>query len=241
MIFSVYVPVSRAHEEEKKGEKPHHHHPHSHEDRYPPHQHEGPKGLTPEKAAWFIKKWESPKRDKWQLPDKIIEELGIKQGQIIADIGSGGGYFTVRFSKVVGEKGKVYAVDVEKLYLEHIYKRIKEENISNMELVHAELNNPLLPKEFVDLIFLCNAWHHVKGRDGYIWKIYQALKPEGKMVVIEFRYQQPEIKLVNLDHRIPRNQTLKLAQEGGFKLHGEYFFLPRQYFLIFKKVLFPQN
>jgi precorrin-6B methylase 2 len=232
LVFSgFYATASVAHEgKDTKDGTDHHHHPHKHKE---------PKELTPEKAAFFLKKWESPKRDKWQMPDKIVEELGIKPGWNIADIGSGGGYFTVRFSRAVGTEGKVYAVDVEKLYLEYMAKRIEEKNISNVELVHAKYDDPLLARNSLDMIFICNAWHHIKSREGYIWKLYRALKPDGRLVVVEFRYQQPQIKRVNLDHRIPRNQTLKLAREGGFKLHGEYFFLPRQYLLILKKVLFP--
>ena len=238
VLATTCVGVSRA-DEEKKEEKPHHHHPHEHPDDYIPHTHPEEKKLTPEKAALLIKKWESPKRMKWQMPDRIVDELGIKPGQTVADLGSGGGIFTVRFSKAVGEKGLVYAVDVEELYLKHVEKRIKDGKLTNVELIHAQYDDPLLSKNSLDIIFLCDSWHHIKGRDGYIWRLYQALKPGGRLVVIEFRYQQPEIKLVDLEHRIPRSQTLKLAQEGGFKLHGEYFFLPRQYFLIFKKVIFP--
>lgn len=235
----LYAPVSGAHEEKSadalpsgaQEQKEHHH----------PHKHPKEKKLTPEKAAFFLKKWESSKRKKWQRPGEIVEELGLKPGQIVADIGSGGGIFTVLFSRTVGKTGKVYAVDVEKLYLDYIEKRIEKENLSNIELVLAKYDDPLIPENSVDMIFICDAWHHIKNRDGYIWKLYRALKPEGRLVVVEFRYQQPQLKLVNLDHRVPRSETLKLTQEGGFKLHGEYFFLPRQYFLIFKKVLFPQD
>ena len=205
------------------------------------HKHREYGKLTQEQADTLVSKWEGPGRDKWQLPESIIEELGIKPGQTVADIGSGGGYFTVRLSKEVGDNGKVYAVDVEKKFLDSIAERLKEENLSNVELIHAKLDDPQLAEESVDMIFICNVWHHVAGREAYIWKLYSALKPNGKMVVIDFRYQQPQLKPVNIDHRIPRSQTLKLAREGGFKLHGEYLFLPRQYFLVFKKVIFPKK
>jgi len=197
--------------------------------------------LSPKQAEWFIKKWESPKRAPWQLPEEIVEELGLKPGQVVADIGSGGGYFAVRMAREVGAEGKVYAVDVEKKFLDSIGKRIAEEKITNVELIHSKLDDPLLPKNSLDVIFICDTWHHIGGRESYIWKLYKALKPDGRMAVIDFRYQQPLVKILTLEHRIPRSETLKVAQENGFKLHAEYFFLPRQYFLIFKKVLFPKD
>jgi len=194
--------------------------------------------IPPKKLSFMIKKFEDKKRHTWQMPEQIVQTLGVKSGYTVADIGAGTGYFTGYFAKAAGAGGRVYAVDVDPGFIDFLNKRAAKDGWKNVTVQKAPYDNPELPDKSCDIIFFSDSWHHLSNRPQYIGKLYKALKKNGRLVIVDYRYFQ----LPNtppLDHRIPRAQVVKVVRENGFKLHGEFFFLPRQYFLIFKKVILP--
>jgi len=111
--------------------------------------------------------YEGFNRDEWQYPAQVVDSLGIRQGDHIADLGSGSGYFTFSLAKAVGPTGKVYAVDVDSKMNEYLAKRVKKEGYGNIEIILAKYDDPLLPESGVDLIFICNTYHHLENRVSY--------------------------------------------------------------------------
>ena len=104
-------------------------------------------------------------RDSWQQPDKVIAALDLHPGEIVADLGSGGGYFTFKLARAVAPSGKIYAVDIDKDMIELIDKRLKEQQSGNdVETILATATDPLLPQTGVDLIFTVNSYHHIADR-----------------------------------------------------------------------------
>jgi len=197
------------------------------------------KPISPKKLKYLIKVFESDERINWQMPKEIIETLWVKEGYTVADIGAGSGYFTQFFTKSVGKSGKVYATDVDQGFIDFLNKRVKNEEWKNVSVQKTPYGDPELPPKSCDIIFFSDTWHHLSNRPQYLGKLYKALKDDGRLVIVDFRYYQLP-RTPPLDHRIPRKQVVKVVRENGFKLHGEFFFLPRQYFLVFKKVILPQ-
>jgi ubiquinone/menaquinone biosynthesis C-methylase UbiE len=180
----------------------------------------------------YIKRMEDTERVGWQMPEKVVDYLAIKNGDIVADIGAGSGYFTVLFSKRVGDSGKIFAVDIEKGMIEYLEKRAKREGFNNIDFILAKPDDPLLEKSSVDLIFICDTYHHIEKRDNYLKNLRGVLKKDGRLVIVDFHAVDtpvgPPLKM-----RMPKEKTLKEILSAGFKLEAEYFFLPYQYFLIF--------
>ena len=182
----------------------------------------------------YIQRMESPDRVEWQKPEKVVDYLSINKGDTVADIGAGSGYFTVLFSKRVGDNGKVYAVDIEKGMIEYIEKRAQKEGLNNMNYVLAKPDDPLLPKSSVDLIFICDTYHHIEKRGNYLKILKDVLKKDGRLVIVDFHTVKTPVG-PPLGMRIPKEKTVKEILSAGFKAEAEYFFLPYQYFLIFSK------
>lgn len=177
---------------------------------------------------------EDPGRSEWQKPDKVVDSLRIRNGDTVADIGAGTGYFTVLFSKKVGEDGKVYAVDVEKAMLDYIKARAEKEGLRNIVEVLSKPGDPLLPKSSVDLIFICYTYFNLKSNGNYLKLLKDVLKEGGRLAVIEERLTSERDK-PPLHKRTAKETVLKDARNAGFKLDAEFFFLPYQYFLVFSK------
>jgi ubiquinone/menaquinone biosynthesis C-methylase UbiE len=182
----------------------------------------------------YIQRLERPERAEWQKPEKVVDYLALKNGHTVADIGAGSGYFTVIFSKRVGEDGKVYAVDIEKGMIDYIEKRAKNEEIHNIKGIISESNNPLLSKSSVDLIFICDTYHHIEKRDNYLNILKEVLKKDGRLTIIDFHAVKTPVG-PPMEIRISREKMLKEVLAAGFKLEAEYYFLPYQYFLIFAR------
>jgi arsenite methyltransferase len=138
--------------------------------------------MNEKKAMRFNKRAAQPK----YKADQILETLALKPGQIIADIGSGGGYFTYKFAKTVGEKGQVYAVDTNHEFLEFIKKQASEQGLKNIVTMLTSTEYPDLPKHTFDYIFLRNVTHHLSDRIKYFQKLKEILKPSGKLIIIEY-------------------------------------------------------
>jgi predicted methyltransferase len=177
--------------------------------------------------------WDSPERNAWQHPETVIRMLGLTRGDVVADLGSGTGYFTRLLSSVVGPEGLVYAVDVEQAMLDYLLDRDDILFPGNIVKVLADPDDPKLPERKLDLIFTSNTWHHIEDRSLYIQRLERALKPYGRLAVIDWREGElPEGPPPG--HKVSREAVVRELQEGGWTLTSESVALPYQYFLIFE-------
>lgn len=172
-------------------------------------------------------------RDEWQKPDEVIRFLGIRPGNHVADLGSGGGYFTFRLAKAVRPTGKVYAVDIDKGLNESLARRAKQESYANIEVVLAKADDPLLPKSGVDLIFTSNTYHHLEDRVNYFAKVKNYLRPNGRVAIIEFSGKGWIESIPG--HHTPKEVIQSEMKAAGYTLQNDFDFLPKQHFLIFSK------
>ena len=175
------------------------------------------------------KEAESPKNKSLE----IIKNIDIKEGDIIADLGSGGGYYTFEFSNKVGETGKVYSIDTNQKSLEYIESNANKRDIDNIKIVNAS-ENELFLQEKVDIIFLRNVFHHLPQQNQYFKNIGQFLKKDGKVVIIE--HKKKGFSFVSIfGHNTPEEVIIDTMDNAGFILYKKYDFLPSQSFTIFKK------
>jgi arsenite methyltransferase len=193
-------------------------------------QHRGPSDIKE-----YIESLERPERDQYQKPSQVVEALGLKRGMAVADLGAGSGYFTRRFAEAVTENGKVYAVDVEEEMLTYNRESLEHMHIPyTAEFILARPDNPKLPTEAVDLIFLCNVYHHLDDRAAYFSNIKSALKPGGRVAIVDFYHDERSGEVgFPKKHLVPRERVLDEMTKGGYRLVKEHSFLPRQYFLEF--------
>ena len=161
----------------------------------------------------------------------MISSLGIASGDEIADLGSGSGYFTVRFAEVVVPTGKVYAVDVDAGMNEYAAARAQEEGHRNVETILADYEDPLLPESGVDLIFTCNTYHHIEDRASYFANARRYLRPYGRVAIIDYNGKGWVERL--LGHWVSRETITREMTQAGYRLHGKFDFLERQHFLVF--------
>jgi predicted methyltransferase len=178
----------------------------------------------------YAKSFDDPARDKWQMPERVLEVLELTPDMSVADIGAGTGYFTVRIAKVV-PRGTVYAVDLEQPMLDHIRNRATAEKLPNVSPVLATSASPNLPKP-VDLVIIVDTYHHLPSRPAYFRGLTKSLMPDGRVVIIDFRKDSPEGPPV--EFRFDADQIIREMTEAGYRLDARHDFLPRQHFLVFR-------
>jgi arsenite methyltransferase len=183
----------------------------------------------------YLDRLDRPERDQDQKPAQVVEALELKPGMSVADLGSGSGYFTRRFVEAVTETGKVYAIDVEPEALKYV-----EESLVHMhrpytaEFILARPDNPKLPAESVDLIFVCNTYHHLEDRTTYVRNVKSALKAGGRIAIVDFYHDARSGELgFPKKHLVPRETVIEEFNAAGYKLLKEHTFLPKQYFIEF--------
>jgi len=170
-------------------------------------------------------------RDQWQQPEKVIAALQIRRGEKIADLGAGGGYFTFKLAAAAGPTGKVYAVDIDREMVELINKQAQKDSVKNVEMILAKIDDPLLPKDGVDLIFTSNTYHHFDDRIAYFSKLQKYLAPSGRLAIIDFDRRAWFEGL--LRHYTPSEFIKREMEQSGYSLQQELNFLDRQSFQIF--------
>jgi arsenite methyltransferase len=170
-------------------------------------------------------------RDQWQQPEKVIGALQIRPGEKIADLGAGGGYFTFKLAAAAGPTGKVYAVDVDHEMVELINNQAQKDSVKNVETILAKIDDPLLPKDGVDLIFTSNTYHHFDDRIAYFSKLRKYLTPSGRLAIIDFDRRAWFEGL--LRHYTPSEFIKREMEQSGYSLQQELNFLDRQSFQIF--------
>ena len=181
----------------------------------------------------YIAHLDAPMREAYQKPEEVIKALNIKQGEVIADIGAGSGYFTARLARPVGEKGRVYAVDINPDLIVHLNRRIRDLNLRNVVTVLCAPDDPLLADASVDRFFICDTWHHIGGHAKYLALLKRMLKPGGQVIMIDFKKAKTPVG-PPMEMRIDRDDLVREMEANGFQLAAEHTFLEYQYFLVFK-------
>lgn len=180
----------------------------------------------------YIGALEDPKRDAYQKPQEVMVALDLKPGKVIADIGAGSGYFTFRLAHHVGDRGKVYAVDVSPDMIRHINRRIRELKAANVVSILADPDDPLLPDASVDCFFFSDSWHHIENQTKYLSLMKKMLRPGGEIIMIDFHKKALPVG-PPMEMKIAREDLIKQMESNGFRLTKEHTFLPYQYFLAF--------
>lgn len=181
------------------------------------------------------------KRDAWQRPAEVMDAMGATAGSLVADIGAGGGYFAFRLAERVGPQGKVFAVDLDKLTLEKLHDRAEKEGLKQVETIVGTDDDPHLPESALDAILVVNAYHEMRRYDAMLRAMFRALKPGGKLVIIE----QPSKPGSDREeyfrkHELPEEIVREDALRNGFRFlskPGDIITADKSpwYFLIFEK------
>ena len=180
----------------------------------------------------YIAFLDDPARDEYQKPHEVIAALGLREGETIADIGAGSGYFTLRFAHHVGDSGRIYAVDVSPDMIRHVNRNIRNLKVNNVITVLSDNDDPLLADGSIDRFFICDTWHHIENQTKYLALMKKMLKPGGQVIMIDFQKRDLPIG-PPMGMKISREDLLAQMKNNGYRLLKEHTFLPYQYFLVF--------
>ncbi|MCX6671358.1 MAG: methyltransferase domain-containing protein [Euryarchaeota archaeon] len=166
--------------------------------------------------------------------NEILKTLNIQPGQTIADIGSGGGFFTLLFSQLVGDKGRIYAIDTNQDFLEFINTQATKQGITNITTVRVTEQVIPLPTHSIDLVFVRNVYHHLQNRTQYFSEAKQLLTSEGRIAIIEFSQQGSKFSFHRrCGHNVPKEIIIEEMKKAGYTVSASFDFLPIQSFTIF--------
>lgn len=184
----------------------------------------------------------NPRREEWEKTSKIMSVVDLKPGMAIADIGSGPGYYTFRFSKLVGDKGKVFAIDTVQNHLNYIKQTAEKYGVRNVVTVNNDPGNTIkLSENQVDMAFMCSLYHNIyaqsreKDRHEFVENIVRSLKKDGTLIVVD-NALVPETELPYHGPYIAKELIIGQFKYYNLKLVAQYSFIPQRYVLIFKKV-----
>jgi predicted methyltransferase len=180
------------------------------------------------KARMFNKQAANPKNK----PEEILKALALQEGEKIADLGAGGGYYSLKFAQAVGKKGVIYAVEVDLGKIEFIKKCVRDRGLDNVQVVLADKGNVTLP-ERVDLIFLRNVYHHISNRVEYFIKLKESLKPDGRIAIVEHKRGGHFSFHRIFERRVSREIIVEEMTMAGYNVQESFDFLSEQSFTIF--------
>jgi SAM-dependent methyltransferase len=183
-----------------------------------------------EGAAWL----DRPERESEENPDLAIRLLRVSKGSTVADIGAGSGYFSVRLARAVGDKGTVYASDLQAGMLELLKKAAANARVKNVVPVLAAPDDPKLPAGSIDLALMVDVYHELSQPQTVLQHIREALKPDGRLVLIEYRAEDPAVP-IRPEHKMTKEQVRLEVEHEGFTQSRVYGDLPRQHLIVFTK------
>jgi ubiquinone/menaquinone biosynthesis C-methylase UbiE len=181
-------------------------------------------------ADWL----ERSEREKEEAPESALDQMGVRTGMTVADIGAGTGYFSIRLARRVGPAGRVYANDVQPEMLDLIRRKCEKLNIANIQTVLGSEADPKLPPGKMDLILMVDVYHEFSQPQRMLEAIRTALKPDGRLVQLEYRKEDPTIP-IRPDHKMSIAEVKTEVEAEGFKLEKVLDTLPRQHLFIFVK------
>jgi len=185
--------------------------------------------------GWQGAEWlERSERELEEAPDKALDALGTLTGLTVADVGAGSGYFTVRLGARVGPNGRVYANDLQPEMLKMLASRLARENVRNVTLVQGAIDDVKLPPAAIDLVLMVDVYHECSEPQKMLRAIRTSLKPGGRLVLLEYRKEDPEVP-IRLEHKMSIAEAKLEVEAEGFTLSRVDDRLPRQHILIFAK------
>lgn len=186
---------------------------------------------NPRDFQLMLGRLEDPDRLRWQRPARLVQALGLRPGQTVAEIGAGSGYLVRRVARVVGPRGRVYAVDVEPRMLPVLIEGLRRGGLDNVTPVLGRDDDPLLPARSCDLVLVVNTYHHLRGGPRYLRRLRRLLRPGGRLVNVDFHRRETPVG-PPVERRVARETFLRDARRAGFRLVREATFLPYQYCLV---------
>ncbi len=173
-------------------------------------------------------------RTREENPEKLLKALSLKPGQTICDFGCGNGYYTIRLAKRLGPQGTVYAVDIQPEMLDLLARAVKPRGLKNVKPVLATEKDPGLPPGAFDMVLMVDVYHELSDPAGALATVRKSLKPEGRLVLVEFREEDPTVPILPL-HKMSQAQVMKEITANGFKLVAQFDDLPWQHVLGFAR------
>ena len=162
----------------------------------------------------------------------MVKNLGVKPGMTVCDMGCGNGFYSLQLAKRVGKKGKVLAVDIQSQMLRLLEARAAEANLKNIVSILGTPTDPKLPENEVDLILCVDVYHEFSNPEEMLRAMRNSLKPNGQIVLLEFRMEDPEVPILLL-HKMSKKQIMKELPPNGFKLTKSFDKLPWQHMMFF--------
>ena len=227
-IILAFVACSDQKKEEKQSDTHKEKHEMKHQHSEKGHSHSANEYMHQKPVAELIKNFESPERDAYQQPEKVLTYLGDISGKKIMDIGAGSGYFSV---KLADKGAQVIAADVNDEFQEALKKRIEDHQLQNIELRKIPFDSPNLEDNEVDMVLIVNTYHHIENRSEYFAKVKAGTKQSGELVLIDFFKTETPIG-PPVDHKISIDQVvseLKAAGYSSFDINVDL--LPYQYII----------
>ena len=177
---------------------------------------------------------ERPEREDEEQPKLVIDALGLKGGETVVDYGAGSGYYTFRLAQAVGPRGAVIAADIEPKMLGFIRQRAARENLNHVGLLQTTETDPKLPANRIDCVLLVDVYHELSYPYEVMSKIRDALTPDGRVALVEFREEDPAVRIKPL-HKMSQPQIIKEMAAVGLEHVGTSGELPLQHLMLFKR------
>ena len=181
-------------------------------------------------AEWL----DRPEREEEEAPDDAIAALNLQRGEMVADIGAGSGYMSVKMARKVGPSGIVFAEDIQPEMIDLLKQRLAKERVTNVTPVLGLADDPKLTPGTLDLELLVDVYHEFQRPQAMLAHLRDALKPSGRLVLLEYRKEDPTIP-IRPEHKMSVEVAKLEVEHEGFKLTKVDEVLPRQHILIFTK------
>ena len=181
-------------------------------------------------ADWLTR----PERIEEEQPDRMLDSLRIRRGMVVADIGAGVGYHTFRLSAKVGVEGRVYATDIQPEMLAMLRESAAKQGLTNVIPVFSGDTTTGLPTGAIDLALMVDVYHELSQPERFLHALNESLKPEGRLVLVEFRGEDPSVP-IKVEHKMTAAQVTRELDAAGFVLIERHDFLPWQHILIFAR------
>jgi len=172
-------------------------------------------------------------REREERPQLVLDALDLRRGQAVADLGCGSGYYAFRMAELVGSEGRVFAVDIEPRMLDFVRERALRERVQNIEAVHASTIDPNLAPRSVDLLLMVDVYHELEHPFEVMQKVRTALKPGGRVALVEFRGEDPKL-MIKAVHKMTEKQVIAEMTAVGLRHVKTVRTLPIQHLTIFE-------